>query len=77
VQPAGFAEVAAGFAGVADERGEQELPPYEVLAALVASVRRELAEMAGALAQARTELASRSAREARTLEGLSGLRHDR
>jgi hypothetical protein len=37
--------------------GEQEPPPYEVLAALVASLRRELAEMAGALAQARTELA--------------------
>jgi hypothetical protein len=37
--------------------GEQEPPPYEVLAALVASLHRELAEMAGALAQARTELA--------------------
>ncbi len=31
--------------------------PYEVLAALVASLRRELAEIAGVLAQARTELA--------------------
>ena len=37
--------------------GEQEPPPYEVLATLVASLRRELAEMAGVLAQARTELA--------------------
>jgi hypothetical protein len=37
--------------------GEQEPPPYEVLAALVASLRRELAEMAGVLARARTELA--------------------
>jgi hypothetical protein len=57
--------------------GEQEPSLYEVLAVLVASLRRELAEMAGVLAQARTELASRSAREARTLEWLSGLRHDR
>jgi transposase len=37
--------------------GEEEPPPYEVLAALVASLRRELAEMAGVLAQARRELA--------------------
>jgi hypothetical protein len=37
--------------------GEQEPLPYEVLAARVASLRRELAEMAGVLAQARTELA--------------------
>jgi hypothetical protein len=36
--------------------GEQELPPYEVLAALVASLRRELAEMAGVLAKARTRM---------------------
>ena len=37
--------------------GEQEPPPYEVPAAVVASLRRELAEMSGVLAQARTELA--------------------
>ena len=36
--------------------GEQDPPPYEVLAALVASLRRELAEMAGVLAQAWTSL---------------------
>ena len=37
--------------------GDEEPPPYEVLAALVASLRRELAEAAGALAQAHAELA--------------------
>jgi transposase len=37
--------------------GDEGQPPYEVLAALVASLRRELAEAAGALAQARAELA--------------------
>ena len=37
--------------------GEQETPPYEVLAGLVASLRRELAEAAAALEQARAELA--------------------
>ena len=37
--------------------GDEELPPYEVLAALAASLRRELTEAAGALAQARAELA--------------------
>jgi transposase len=37
--------------------GEQQPPPYEVLAGLVASLRRELAEAAAALAQARGELA--------------------
>ena len=37
--------------------GEEEPPPYEVLAALVVSLRRELAEAAGALEQARAELA--------------------
>jgi Family of unknown function (DUF6444) len=37
--------------------GEQDPPPYEVLAALVASPRPELAGMAGVLARARTELA--------------------
>ena len=36
--------------------GEQE-PPYEVLAALVASLRRELADAVAALGQARAELA--------------------
>jgi transposase len=36
--------------------GDEE-PPYEVLAALVASLRRELAEAAGALDRARAELA--------------------
>ncbi len=36
---------------------EQEPLPYEVLAAVAASLRRELAEMAGVLARARTELA--------------------
>jgi len=44
--------------------GEQEPPPYEVLAALVASLRRELAEMAGVLARARTELAGARERTA-------------
>ena len=37
--------------------GEEEPPSYEVLAALVASLRRELAEAAAALEQARAELA--------------------
>lgn len=37
--------------------GENEPPGVEVLAALVASLRRELAGAAGALAQARAELA--------------------
>jgi transposase len=37
--------------------GDEEPPPYEVLAALVASLRRELAEAAGALDRARAELA--------------------
>ena len=37
--------------------GEQEPPPNEVLAALVVSLRRELADAAGALEQARSELA--------------------
>jgi transposase len=37
--------------------GDGQPPPYEVLAALVASLRGELAETAGALAQARAELA--------------------
>jgi hypothetical protein len=36
---------------------EEEPPPYEVLAALVASLRRELAGAAAALGQARAELA--------------------
>ena len=36
--------------------GEQE-PPHEVLAALVASLRRELADAVAALGQARAELA--------------------
>jgi transposase len=36
--------------------GDEEPPPYEVLAALVGSLRGELAEAAGALAQARAEL---------------------
>ena len=37
--------------------GEEERPPYEVLAALVASLRRELAGAAAALGHARSELA--------------------
>jgi hypothetical protein len=37
--------------------GEREPPSHEVLAALVASLCRELAEMAGVLARAWTELA--------------------
>jgi transposase len=37
--------------------GDQGPPPYQVLAALVASLRHELAEAAGALEQARAELA--------------------
>jgi len=37
--------------------GEQEPPPYEVLAALAGSLRRELAEAVAALGQARSELA--------------------
>jgi phage shock protein A len=37
--------------------GDEEPPPYEMLTALVASLRRELAEAAGALEQARAELA--------------------
>jgi transposase len=37
--------------------GEEEPPPYEVLAALVASLRRELAGAVAALGQARSELA--------------------
>jgi transcription elongation GreA/GreB family factor len=36
---------------------EEEPPPYEVLAALVASLRRELAEAMTALERARAELA--------------------
>jgi transposase len=36
---------------------DEEPPPYEVLAALVVSLRRELTEAAGALEQARAELA--------------------
>jgi len=36
--------------------GDEE-PPYEVLAGLVASLRRELAEAVAALGQARSELA--------------------
>jgi transposase len=36
---------------------EEEPPPYEVLAALVASLRRELAEAMTALERARPELA--------------------
>jgi transposase len=42
--------------------GDEGPPPYEVLAALVASLRRELTEAAGALAQARAELAQARAR---------------
>ena len=37
--------------------GEEGPPPYEVLAAVVASLRRELAEAVAALAQTRVELA--------------------
>ena len=37
--------------------GDEGPPPHEVLAALVVSLRRELAEAAGALEQARAELA--------------------
>jgi len=37
--------------------GEEEPPPYEVLAALVASLRRELADAVTALGQARADLA--------------------
>jgi transposase len=37
--------------------GDEEPPPYEVLAALVASLRRELAEAVAAVEQARSELA--------------------
>jgi transposase len=37
--------------------GDEEPPPYEVLAALVASLRRELAETVAVLEQARAELA--------------------
>jgi transposase len=37
--------------------GDEEPPPYEVLAALVASLRRELADAPGALEQSRAELA--------------------
>ena len=37
--------------------GDEQPPPYEVLAGLVASLRRELAESAEALGQARAELA--------------------
>ena len=37
--------------------GDEGPPPYEVLAALVVSLRCELAEAAGALEQARAELA--------------------
>jgi transposase len=37
--------------------GDEEPPPYEVLAGLVASLRRELAEAAAALEQGRAELA--------------------
>jgi hypothetical protein len=36
--------------------GEEEPPPYEVLAALVAPLRRELAGVVAALGQARSEL---------------------
>jgi len=36
--------------------GDEEPPPYEVLAALVASLRRELADALGALEQSRAEL---------------------
>ena len=36
---------------------EEEPPPYEVLAALVASLRRELAGAVAALGQARADLA--------------------
>ena len=42
--------------------GDEGPPPYEALAALVASLRRELTEAAGALAQARAELAQARAR---------------
>jgi transposase len=42
--------------------GDEGPPPYEVLAALVALLRRELTEAAGALAQARAELAQARAR---------------
>jgi hypothetical protein len=41
--------------------GDEGPPPYEVLAELVASLRRELAEAVGALEQVRSEL--RQARE--------------
>jgi len=37
--------------------GDEQLPPYEMLAALVASLRRELAGAMTALGQARAELA--------------------
>ncbi len=37
--------------------GDEEPPPSEVLTALVASLRRELAEAVAALGQARSELA--------------------
>jgi hypothetical protein len=41
--------------------GDEEQPPYEVLAALVASLRRELADALGALEQSRAELAGAGA----------------
>jgi transposase len=37
--------------------GDEEPPPYEVLAALVASLRRELADALGALEETRAEVA--------------------
>jgi transposase len=42
--------------------GDEQPPPYEVLAGLVASLRRELAEAVAKLEQARTELADARAR---------------
>src|SRR5580693_3788448 len=49
--------VRAGSAWGPGVPGDEEPPPSEVLAALVASLRRELAEAVAALGQARSELA--------------------
>ena len=54
--------------------GDEEPPPYEVLAGLVASLRRELAGAAAALAQATAELAQATAELAQATAELAQAR---